>query len=134
MVEADLRRRADSRGIDIELTGRLTDIDLVDRLANAAVVVQPSSDEGFGLQPLEALAAGAPVVVTAAPAVIDVVGDAALIASADAAGIAEQLLHALAVANELRLRARQRAEAYGWIASAEAVLDALARAAAFRRS
>ncbi len=77
MVEADLRRRADSRGIDIELTGRLTDIDLVDRLANAAVVVQPSSDEGFGLQPLEALAAGAPVVVTAAPAVIDVVGDAA---------------------------------------------------------
>ena len=128
-----VRGRAVALGIDIELTGRLNDADLAAHFANAGVVIQPSSDEGFGLQPLEAMAAGAPVVVTAAPAVVDVVGDAALICVNDSEAIAEGMLQALASADEFRPRARRRAEVYGWDASADAVLDALAAAAGTRR-
>ena len=64
-------------------------------LAGAAVFAFPSLYEGFGLPPLEAMAAGVPVVATAAGAVPEVCGDAALIvpvgdevALADALGAA----------------------------------------------
>lgn len=46
-------------------------------LRGAAVVAYPSVYEGFGLVPLEAMAAGVPVVSTRAGAIPEVVGDAA---------------------------------------------------------
>ena len=52
----------------------------VQRYASASVCVQPSQYEGFGLQPLEALACGAPLVISPEPSVQEVVGDAAVIA------------------------------------------------------
>ena len=63
-LTADVQGAAAAAGVDVRLTGRLADGELADHLRQAAVVVQPSSDEGFGLQPLEAMASGAPVVVT----------------------------------------------------------------------
>lgn len=51
--------------------------DKADLLAGARALVYPSVYEGFGLVPLEAMAAGVPVVVTDAGAVPEVVGDAA---------------------------------------------------------
>jgi glycosyltransferase involved in cell wall biosynthesis len=48
-------------------------------LASATVFCFPSLYEGFGLPPLEAMAAGVPVVATAAGAVPEVVGAAALL-------------------------------------------------------
>ncbi len=128
-VEGHVLSRAAALEVDIELTGRLSDVELADRLAQAAVVVQPSSDEGFGLQPLEAMAAGAPVVVTEAPAVVDVVGDAAVVCESSAAAVADGILRALASATDLGRRARSRAERFSWDASADAVLDALMAAA-----
>ena len=61
------------------LLGRISDEELRRRYATAAVCVQPSLYEGFGLQPLEALACGAPLVVFPEPAVVEVVGQAALV-------------------------------------------------------
>jgi glycosyltransferase involved in cell wall biosynthesis len=132
-VEPLVRRQAAALGVDLELTGRLTDGELATRFAHAAVVIQPSSDEGFGLQPLEALAAGAPVVVTAAPAVAEVVGDAALVCSENTADIADAVVEALSTGDHLRARARRRARRYDWDASADAVLEALETAASLPR-
>ncbi|HEU4521308.1 MAG TPA: glycosyltransferase family 1 protein, partial [Thermoanaerobaculia bacterium] len=49
----------------------------------ALAVVQPSIEEGFGLPAAEAMASGAAVITSLAPALIEVTGDAALHAAAD---------------------------------------------------
>ena len=48
-------------------------------LAAATVFVFPSRYEGFGFPPLESMSAGVPVVATAAGALPEVLGDAALL-------------------------------------------------------
>ena len=57
--------------------------------AGASVLAYPSLYEGFGFPPLQAMAAGVPVVATAAGAIPEVVGDGALLVGpgdGDAAG------------------------------------------------
>lgn len=124
-----VRNRADQLGMDAVLTGRLSDGELAAHLRHAAVVVQPSSDEGFGLQPLEAIASGAPLVVSRADAVLEVVDDCATVCDATAAGVAEGIVKALDEAPHLRRVARSRAEAFTWEATADAAIQALERAA-----
>jgi alpha-1,3-rhamnosyl/mannosyltransferase len=93
----------------------------------AQAVLFPSLDEGFGLPLLEAFAAGTPVVASAAGAIPEVAGDAALLsASEDAQALAENLLRLL---TDKPLRDRQvaagraRAALYTWSASAAAHRD-----------
>ena len=57
--------------------GYLDDAALADVLGGASVLAYPSRYEGFGFPPLQAMAAGVPVVATAAGAVPEVVGDGA---------------------------------------------------------
>ena len=92
-------------------------------IAAAAVVAYPSVYEGFGFPPLEAMAAGTPVVTTAAGAVPEVVGDAALVAAVgDDAGVAsmlEQVLSDEALAADLVRRGRALLPKYTWTKCAE---------------
>jgi glycosyltransferase involved in cell wall biosynthesis len=129
-----VRYRAEQLGVDAVLTGRLSDDELAARLRHAAVVVQPSSDEGFGLQPLEAMASGAPLVVSRADAVLEVVGDCAIVSDGTDSGLAQGILKALEKAPDLRRAARSRAEGFTWEASADAVIQSLERAAAAGRA
>jgi glycosyltransferase involved in cell wall biosynthesis len=131
-LELAIRERAARLDVPLELPGRLSDGDLRDRFAHAAAVVQPSSDEGFGLQPLEAMAAGAPVVVTGADAVVEVVGDGALVADATPVDLARGMRRALDEGDVLGAAGRRRAEQFGWPACADAVLRALREAGRLR--
>ncbi len=89
-----------------------------DLLAGASVFAYPSRYEGFGLPPLEAMAAGVPVVTTAAGALPEVVGDAAVLVSpgdADAlAGALAQVLDDGAFAAEMAARGARHWPRYGW--------------------
>lgn len=115
------------------------DRDIADLLAGAAAFAYPSRYEGFGLPPLEAMAAGVPVVATAIPTLEEVLGDAAeLVPVGDDAALAAALRSATAGDPALRtarvFAGRARAARYSWDGAAEAVLGALRAAATVRGS
>ena len=76
-----LVRRAAELGVDrrVHHLGLVPDDVLAAVLQGALALVHPSLDEGFGLPPLEAMAAGTPAVVSRSGALPEVVGDAAVI-------------------------------------------------------
>ncbi len=72
--------------------GRVSDADRAALLRGAAAFAYPSRYEGFGLPPLEAMAAGTPVVATSVGALPEVVGDAGrLVPAGDPVALAEAL-------------------------------------------
>lgn len=107
--------------------GHVADDDLPALLSAATLFAYPSTYEGFGLPPLEAMACGTPVAVADATSLPEVVGDAGLrIAPGDAGAWAGALV---ALAGDAELRARlartglARAAAFTWRAAAERTMD-----------
>ena len=105
-------------------------------LRGATVVAYPSRYEGFGLVPLEAMAVGTPVVTTAAGAIPEVVGDAALVVPV---GDVEALAHSLgqvlgdeALAQDLAAAGEARVRAFPWTATVDGIVAIYRRAAASR--
>ncbi len=84
----------------------------------ASVFVFPSLYEGFGLPPLEAMAAGAPVVTSNVSSLPEVVGDAALLIDPmDAGAIAEAMARVLSdpdLRADLIARGHARVQAFSW--------------------
>ncbi len=93
----------------------------------------PSTYEGFGLPPLEAMACGAPVVTSNASSLPEVVGNAALIvAPDDVAGWAAalgRLLNEATLRDDLRVRGLEQAARFSWRRVAEETLVIYERAA-----
>ena len=93
----------------------------------ARVFVFPSLYEGFGFPPLEAMAAGAPVITSNISSLPEVVGDAALLIDPlDAAAIAEAMRRVLLdsdLREELRQRGYQRAKEFSWERSVRRVRE-----------
>lgn len=74
---AELKLRWQRNGLDpgkLVFDGFLSDADLTERYRSAALVVQPSRHEGFGLTAAEAMLAGAPVAGSRAGALPEVIG------------------------------------------------------------
>jgi glycosyltransferase involved in cell wall biosynthesis len=94
---------------NVELTGWLSDGDLHAAHRSAAVYVQASRHEGFGLAVAEAMLAGCVPVVMDVTAMPEVVGDAGvLIQSQEPAEVADGVRRALAMGPEAAGRARER--------------------------
>ena len=91
------------------LTGRLSDEDLDALFRSAAVYVQASAHEGFGLSLAEAMLAGAVPVTTSAGALPEVVGDTGVtIADATPHAVAEGVRVALGMGADAGQAARRR--------------------------
>lgn len=121
-----LSRQADLAGIGdrVELTGFIPRSQVWSEYRTAGVFVYPSRLETFGLPPLEAMAAGTPVVASNAASVGEVVGDAALtVDPTDAVALGEALATVLTSAptrERLVAAGRQRAAELSWDATADA--------------
>lgn len=98
----------------------------------ARLLVQPSFEEGFGLTVLEAMAAGVPVVAANRGALPELLGGAGLLINPEdpddiARGIGALLTDAGHAAH-CAARGVERARAFTWARTAQAVYDAYARA------
>ncbi|HEX5496083.1 MAG TPA: glycosyltransferase family 1 protein [Mycobacteriales bacterium] len=112
--------------------GYLRFSDLRGYLGGAVVVAYPSHGEGFGLPVLEAMACGAPVLTTHRLSLPEVGGDAVAYTEGDPDSIAANLtalLDDVGRRTVLAEAAVKRAAEFTWAASAEAHLQAYARAA-----
>lgn len=127
-----LFRQADGTGGEaVRTLGRVTDAELRALYEAALCLVFPSRYEGFGLPPVEAMAAGCPVVAARSGAVPEVCGEAALWFDATgpetpAAALA-RLLDTPGLACSLRAAGRDRAARFTWRSAALRLLDLLPR-------
>ncbi|MFF1822945.1 MSMEG_0565 family glycosyltransferase [Kribbella sp. NPDC058245] len=110
-------------GVEPVVLGPVDDELLPSLVAGADVFAFPSVREGFGLAPLEALAAGVPLVVSDLPVFREIFRDTAIYAEVGATSLAEALGTALTVpAPERRTRGEELAATYTWDAAAQAHL------------
>lgn len=131
--------RADSSDLEAALGGERvvriagpSDVQLAALMAGAAAVCLPSLYEGFGLTALEALACGAPLVVSDRGALPEVVGDAAVVVAPTVDGVTEGLRAVLtepALAARLSAAGPQRARRFTWEQTAAGWLTVLRAAA-----
>lgn len=128
-IDTEVVRRAETIGDRVTFTGELDFDDLRTYVASADVLVAPSLYEGFGLPPLEAMAAGCPTLVARAASLPEVCGDAALYCDPlDVNDMASRLLELLRDArlrDELRARGRAQAARFTWEACARGTLGVL---------
>jgi glycosyltransferase involved in cell wall biosynthesis len=118
-----------SAGVRIQMTGHISQQELLSLVGHADALIMPSLYEGFGLPPIEAMAAGTPAVVAHAGSLPEVCNEAALyfdpLSTQD---IADKLI-AIASDSELSSRLRARglvhSRQFNWQSCAERTASAL---------
>ncbi len=116
---------------EVLFPGFVPDEELPALYSAADVLVTPSFYEGFGLPALEAMACGAPVIVSDVSSLPEVVGDAGVrIDPRDEAGLADALLRVIqdsALRAALRAAGLERARQFTWEGAARELLSVYAR-------
>jgi len=129
-VEARIEALRLSR--DVARLGYVAKGDLPHLYAAARALAYPSLVEGFGLPPLEAAAAGVPVLASTIPVLREVMGDGARLCDPlDEAAIADaigEILRDERLRASLVERGHARVRAFGWRRTAESTLDVYRRA------
>lgn len=125
--DAQVALLAESMGERIHFTGAVDDPTLHHWMTGATALLMPSLYEGFGLPPLEAMAAGVPVVCSDATSLPEVCGDAALMMNGmDVADMAAKVTR---IASDEHLRAeliakgKTRAQDFSWDKAAKAYAE-----------
>ena len=121
----------------VDLRGHLPDAELAALFRRARVFAFLSEYEGFGMTPLEALAAGVPVVVGDSEVAREVCGDAArLVPVDDPKIVAREILRVLdddALCAHLLTRGAARLERFTWSRAAAETMAVLEQAAGSTR-
>lgn len=123
---------AESLGLSpgqIEFTGFTSDDLLVDLYKTCRLFVFPSSSEGFGLPPLEAMHFGAPVIAAARTSLFEVVGSKAALFDPDNISLFTNILEKGLIDNKFRehliCNAAIQTKNFSWFLSASKAFDAL---------
>ena len=108
-----------SESINVVFTGSITEEDKHILMSNADVFLYPSLWEGFGIPPLEAMAAGVPVVVSDIASLPEVCQDHVLYCDPyDPSDISEKVISILEMSEETRTvmlnKAREYAKEWLW--------------------
>lgn len=115
----------------VKFTGFLSDADLIKAYSQAAVFFFPSLYEGFGLTPLEAMAAGTPLVCSNLSSMPEVVGDCGILVNPnnfqEAAIAIENILLNQELAQNLSNQARKRARLFTWEKTGQLTVEAYER-------
>ena len=115
---------------NVLFAGRLTDGEIRALLEAAVCLACPSTTEGFGLPPMEAMVLGCPAVVAPTGAMPEVCGPAAVYAPLDDVGAWVEAIGALASDADARAErsrlGRRHAARYSWRRSADRLSELLA--------
>jgi glycosyltransferase involved in cell wall biosynthesis len=113
----------------IEVVGMLADSELIPRLTAATALMLLSHYEGFGIPPLEAMAAGTPAIVANRASLPEVVGDAGIVVdpeqSREIAALLDQLHVDAAWRRDVIIRGQQHATAFTWEKCVDRLRNAL---------
>jgi glycosyltransferase involved in cell wall biosynthesis len=115
----------------VNLAGASDDV-VAGLMASAAVFCLPSLMEGFGMAVAEAMACGAPCIVSNRGSLPEVVGDTAVVVEPTVDAVTEALIRLLddpPTARDLASRAMQRSRRFTWEAMVDGWVGCLQRAA-----
>ncbi len=124
--KADLVALIQTLGLSdrVVMPGFVTDGQLKWLYRNCKIFVNPSLSEGFGLQGLEAMSQGLPVIASRASCLPEVYGDAAVyfepLSAGDLSHNIIDLLEQPGLLSELSARGRERIKMFSWRKTAEA--------------
>ncbi|MBI4426076.1 MAG: glycosyltransferase family 4 protein [Candidatus Kerfeldbacteria bacterium] len=126
-LAGDVRRAVTQHGLDehVRLLGGVNDVELQALYHQARVLAFPSWYEGFGRPPLEAMAAGTPVVAAVTSSIPEVVGQAGILVNGYEEGAWVTALASAAEDEErrrhLRRLGRDRSRQFTWERTARIV-------------